>query len=165
MELWDLYDKDRKPLGRTHIRGEAFGEGEYYICCEIWVQNPRGQLLTTKRDPNKIYGDLWEFVGGGTQAGENTRQSSVRELFEETGIKVREEDLSLLVTYTNKNYFKDIYTVKSDASIASLVLQPGETVDAKWSSFEDIEKMIATGEFVPSVSQRFHSFRERLPKA
>ena len=21
MELWDLYDKDRRPLGRTHQRG------------------------------------------------------------------------------------------------------------------------------------------------
>ena len=31
MELWDLYDKDRKPLNRTHVRGEAFAEGEYYV--------------------------------------------------------------------------------------------------------------------------------------
>ena len=27
MELWDMYDSERKPLGRTHVRGEAFGEG------------------------------------------------------------------------------------------------------------------------------------------
>ena len=39
MELWDLFDSERKPLGRTHVRGEAFGEGEYYVCdlvdCEV----------------------------------------------------------------------------------------------------------------------------------
>ena len=37
MEYWDLYDADRKPLGRTHLRGDKFADGEYYICCEIWI--------------------------------------------------------------------------------------------------------------------------------
>ena len=27
MELWDLYDSERRPLNRTHVRGEAFAEG------------------------------------------------------------------------------------------------------------------------------------------
>ena len=38
-EYWDLYDADRKPLGRTIKRGDAFAEGEYYVCCEVWIQN------------------------------------------------------------------------------------------------------------------------------
>lgn len=45
MEQWDLFDAERKPLGRTHVRGEKFGEGEYYVCCEIWVVNSEGQYL------------------------------------------------------------------------------------------------------------------------
>ena len=126
MEYWDLYDKDRNPLGRTHLRGEEFNEGEYYVCCEIWVVNSEGKLLTTKRHPDKKAGNMWEFVGGGTLAGETTKQSAVRELFEETGIRVAEDELTLLATYTRKNYFQDIYTVKSDVPRESLVLQPDE---------------------------------------
>ena len=106
MEYWDLYDKDRNPLGRTHLRGEEFNEGEYYVCCEIWVVNSEGKLLTTKRHPDKKAGNMWEFVGGGTLAGETTKQSAVRELFEETGIRVAEDELTLLSTYTRKNYFR-----------------------------------------------------------
>ena len=162
MEYWDLYDKDRKPLGRTHLRGDKFNEGEYYVCCEVWVINSEGKMLTTKRHPDKKAGNLWEFVGGGTLAGETTKQSAVRELFEETGINVREDELTLLATNVSKNYFQDIYTVKSDVPIEAVVLQPDEAIEAKWSSVEDIEKMIADEEFVYTVGKRFETFRERL---
>ena len=164
LEYWDLYDKDRKPLGRTHLRGDKLKEGEYYVCCEIWVINPEGKMLTTKRHPNKKAGNLWEFVGGGTLAGETTKQSAVRELFEETGIKVQEGDLTFLATNANRNFFQDIYTVMADISIDSIVLQPDEAIDAKWVSFEDIEKMIADGDFVYAVGKRFETFRERIGK-
>ena len=164
MEYWDLYDKDRNLLGKTHLRGDKFNEGEYYVCCEVWVMNPEGKILTTKRHPNKKAGNLWEFVGGGTLAGETTMQSAVRELFEETGIKVQEDSLMFLATNASKNYFQDIYTVVSDVPIESVVLQADETVDAKWSSFEDIEKMIANEEFVYTVGKRFETFKNQIGK-
>ncbi len=164
MEYWDLYDKDRNLLGKTHLRGDKFNEGEYYVCCEVWVMNPEGKMLTTKRHPNKKAGNLWEFVGGGTLAGETTIQSAVRELFEETGIKVQEDDLMFLATNASKNYFQDIYTVVSDVPIESVVLQQDEVVDAKWSSFEDIEKMIANEEFVYTVGKRFETFKNQIGK-
>ena len=41
MELWDLYDSERRPLNRTHVRGEAFAEGEYYVCAEVWIRNSK----------------------------------------------------------------------------------------------------------------------------
>ncbi len=164
MEYWDQYDKDRNLLGKTHLRGDKFNEGEYYVCCEVWVMNPEGKMLTTKRHPNKKAGNLWEFVGGGTLAGETTIQSAVRELFEETGIKVQEDDLMFLATNASKNYFQDIYTVVSDVPIESVVLQQDEVVDAKWSSFEDIEKMIANEEFVYTVGKRFETFKNQIGK-
>lgn len=84
MELWDLYDSERKPLNKTHERGQPFAEGEFYVCAEIWVKNSEGKFLITKRHPDKKAGNLWEFSGGGTLAGETTKQSAVRELEEET---------------------------------------------------------------------------------
>jgi 8-oxo-dGTP diphosphatase len=64
LEIWDLYDANRQPLGRTIVRGESLADGEYYICGEIWVMNSAGQFLITKRHPDKKAGNLWEFVGG-----------------------------------------------------------------------------------------------------
>lgn len=162
MEYWDLYDKDRKPLGRTHLRGDKFEEGEYYVCCEIWVLNSEGKLLCTKRHPDKKAGNLWEFSGGGTLAGETTEQSAVRELFEETGIEADLEELKLLATYAHKNYFQDIFIIKKDIEVEKLVLQEDETVDAKWAAHEEIQQMIDNGEFVYSVGVRYGKYRHLI---
>ena len=164
MELWDLYDKDRKPLNRTHVRGEAFAEGEYYVSCEIWVRNSKGEFLITKRHPDKKAGNLWEFAGGGTLAGETTTQSAVRELKEETGIQSQETELQLFATYQHKNYFLDLFLLNKDVEISNIVLQPGETIDAKWASEETILQMIDNEEFVYSVSLRFKTYKDSLKK-
>ena len=160
MEYWDLYDSERKPLNRVHARGEAFAEGEYYVCAEIWVKNPEGKFLITKRHPDKKAGNLWEFSGGGTLAGESTLQSAVRELKEETGIDAGEQELKLFATYQKKNYFLDLFLVTKDVDIADIVLQPGETVDAKWATADEIQQMIENEEFVHSVGIRFKMYRE-----
>ena len=164
MELWDLYNKDRKPLNRTHVRGEAFAEGEYYVSCEIWVRNSKGEFLITKRHPDKKAGNLWEFAGGGTFAGETTTQSAVRELKEETGIQSQESELQLFATYQHKNYFLDLFLLNKDVEISDIVLQPGETIDAKWASEENILQMIDNEEFVYSVSLRFKTYKDSLKK-
>lgn len=164
MELWDLYDKDRKPLNRTHVRGEAFAEGEYYVSCEIWVRNSKGEFLITKRHPDKKAGNLWEFAGGGTLAGETTTQSAVRELKEETGIQSQESELQLFATYQHKNYFLDLFLLNKDVEISDIILQPGETIDAKWASEETILQMIDNEEFVYSVSLRFKTYKDSLKK-
>ena len=162
MELWDLYDKDRKPLNRTHVRGDAFAEGEYYVSCEIWVRNSKGEFLITKRHPDKKAGNLWEFAGGGTLAGETTTQSAVRELKEETGIQSQESELQFFATYQHKNYFLDLFLLNKDVDISDIVLQPGETIDSKWASEETILQMIANEEFVDSVSVRFKIYKDTL---
>ena len=164
MEYWDLYDAKRTPLGRTHLRGEEFKEGEYYICCEIWVINSEGKYLTTKRHPNKTAGNKWEFVEGGTLAGETTRQSAVRELFEETGIRASESELKLMTTFARKNYFLDIYVLRKDVAIEDVVLQPTETIDAKWSSDEEICEMIESDEFAYTVGIRYDLYKDEAQR-
>lgn len=163
-EYWDLYDADRAPLGRTIKRGDAFAEGEYYVCCEVWMQNSEGKLLMTQRHPDKKAGGLWEFTGGGVLAGETTKQAALRELSEELGVTAEEADLSLLEVYQHKNYFMDIYVAKKDVEPAGLVLQPEEVVDAKWVSHEELLQMIEEKQVVRSVGLRYGMYADRLGK-
>ena len=53
MELWDLYDKDRTPLHRTHPRGTPLPEGAYHVAVIVVVVNSKGQVLLTRRAPEK----------------------------------------------------------------------------------------------------------------
>ena len=160
MEYWDLYDSERKPLNRVHVRGEAFADGEYYVCAEVWVKNSKRQFLIIKRHPDKKAGNLWEFSGGGTLARESTVQSAVRELREETGITASEKELKLFATYQRKNYFQDLFLLCKDVELSDLVLQPDEATDAKWVTDAEIMEMIGNGEFVHSVGVRFQMYRE-----
>ena len=161
-EYWDLYDADRNPLGRTIKRGDAFAEGEYYVCCEVWIQNSEGKLLMTQRHPDKKAGGLWEFTGGGVLAGETTKQACVRELEEELGVSAEETELSLLEVYQHKNYFMDIFVIKRDVDTATLKLQPSEVVDAKWVSREELLRMIEEKQVVWSVGLRYGMYGEKL---
>ncbi|MCR5087847.1 MAG: GNAT family N-acetyltransferase [Lachnospiraceae bacterium] len=162
MELWDLFDSERKPLGRTHVRGEAFGEGEYYVCVETWIRNSKGEFLIQKRHPDKKAGNLWEFVGGGTLAGETTLQSAVREVAEETGIAAKAHEFTFFATYQRKNFFQDLYLLRRDVDIKDIVLQPDEAVDARWATEEDILQLIANQEFVYTVGLRFEKYRDEV---
>lgn len=163
-EYWDLYDAERKPLGRTIKRGDAFAEGEYYVCCEVWMQNSEGKILMTQRHPDKKAGGLWEFTGGGVLAGGTTKQAAVRELEEELGGLAGETELTLLEVYKHKNYFMDIFVVKKDIDTATLVLQPEEVVDAKWVSHEELLQMIEEKQVVWSVGLRYGMYSDKLGK-
>lgn len=162
VEYWDIYDENRVFQNRTIRRGEPFGEGEYYVCCEVWLQNTKGELLITKRHPDKKAGGLWEFVGGGVLAGETTVRAAIREVKEEIGVSIAESEPTLLSVYKQRNYFMDIYLVKKDVDVSDITLNENETVDAKWVSEQELQRMIENQEVVHSVARRYGELADKL---
>ena len=71
-EIWDIYDSNRKRTGMTHQRTAPFPAGYYHIVVHAWLQNSSGELLITKRAPNKSNPDMWECTGGAVLAGEDS---------------------------------------------------------------------------------------------
>lgn len=161
-EYWDVYDKDRIFQNKTIRPGDPFAEREYYVCCDVWFKNSKGELLVTQRHPNKKAGGLWEFVGGGVLAGETTAQAAVREVKEEIGITITENDLTLLHVFQQKNHFMDVYLVKKDVNIDSITLGIDETIDAKWVSEDGLRDMIDKQIVVRSVVQRYETLKDKL---
>ena len=45
MELWDIYDRQRRTTGRFHVRGTPMGRGEYHLTAFVWVFNRQRELL------------------------------------------------------------------------------------------------------------------------
>lgn len=158
MELWDIYDAERRPLNKTHVRGNPMREGEYHVSVFVWVFNGAGQVLMTKRSPEKQNSpNLWALTGGAVLAGETSLQAIRRELREETGICAGEEEFSLLKTVrvAERSYFSDVYCLKKDVALSDIVLQEGETCDAKWVSRAEFEHMAACGEIALPDTKRY----------
>ena len=156
MELWDLYDRDRKLLGKTHVRGKVLARGEYHLVVDIVAVNEEGKILITKRHPDKTYGGYWETTGGSAVAGEDSVTAAVRELCEETGLNAKLEHLEYCGTLLrdNTNSIHDFYFYKGEFSNSDIVLQEGETVDHKLVTSKQLKEMAQKGEFLSFVYER-----------
>ena len=146
MERMDLYDKDRRPLGRTVLRGQPLPEGAYTLAVIAVVVNSRGQVLLTRRAPEKeACPGWWENSGGGVQSGETPRQAMARELWEETGIRAKEQDFTLLLREDCRggDHF-DIYALSWEGAAEEVRLQPGETDAARWAPLAEWEAAAGT---------------------
>ena len=155
MEYNDIYDKDRRLTGRKHLRGTSWKRGEFGLVVCVWVYNSQGQLLLTKRAPEKSFPGTWENSGGAVQAGENSLQAIVRELYEETGIQAQPEEFQLIDSGKDGNTHFDYYCIHKDVPLEQIVLLPGETVDACWATFEQVHEMIAKKEICFVIARQF----------
>ncbi len=163
MELWDVYDKDRKLVGKTHVRGVPMKKGEYHLVVFVWVFNSQGQVLLTKRAPEKqSYAGLWALTGGSAVAGENSLDAICRELFEETGICAEKEEFHLTESYRRTGDFCDIYFLRKDVEISQLTMQPGETCEARWASRRELEELIAQNEIAAPDVKRYQQLKDKL---
>lgn len=163
MEKWDLFDENRQPLNKVHYRGEEIAKGHYHVVVGIWTINSQNKILLTLRHPDKdFYPDCWENTGGCVRAGEASLQGAKRELFEETGIDVTEEEFILLKTERTEDTFSDTYIVRVDRSIEELVMQEGETVAAKWVTLEELDQMVDRGEVGLPIAEKFLALRDEL---
>lgn len=137
MEYWDLFDQDACFVGR-HLRGEVIPKGLYHNIVSIFTINSKKEILLTQRDPSKSYPCLWENTAGSVLAGEEIITAAKRELQEETGIVCQEKDLIYLgyQETSHKNGHTHAYLLKKDIGIEHIILQKGETIDAKWLPFD-----------------------------
>ena len=80
MELVDLYDENRIPLGKTAERYAKKKHGEYRVVVHVCVFDHLGRLLIQQRSKEKgAWGGYWDVsIGGGVDAGETSRQGAER---------------------------------------------------------------------------------------
>ena len=164
MELNDIYDRNRKRTGRLHRRGEPWRPGEYGLVVCVWVYDGKGNILMTRRAPQKSFAGTWENSGGAAKAGENSREAIVRELFEETGIRAEAHEFELLSSVRDRSAFYDHYCLKRQIPLEEIVLQPGETDGVKWVTFPQIHEMIRTGQICSIIAEQFRHEEQALLK-
>ncbi len=141
MELWDLYDENRIPLGRTHPRGEPLPEGTYHLAVIVVILNSHGEVLLTRRAKEKAAcPGYWENTGGAARSGETPLQAIQRELREETGLVAKPEEFTLLLREDRRTdcHF-DIFALTRDVKIEDIQFQPEETDAARWMPLKDWE--------------------------
>lgn len=164
MEKRDLYDINRLPSGQTIYKGEAIPKGKYISVVLCFIQNSNGKFLIQKRSKQK--NGKYGSTSGHLETGESSIQGMIREIKEELGVDVIPSELELLDSGRNdrEQFFYDIYYLKKDFKIESLVLQKAEVDFVEWDSLNKILELINGGLFSSSHTEIFIDLLDVLRK-
>lgn len=151
MEIWDLYDKNRIPTGKTVVRGEKFSPELYRVVVHAAIINSKNQMLIQKRQSFKHgWSGLWDIsVGGHVLSGETSAEGIRREIQEELGLQLDLTEKRPSFTINFPSGFDDYYIIAKDVELSGLTLQYEEVEAVKWASREEIITMIEDGSFIP----------------
>ena len=153
-ELWDIYDINKKRVGRTAERNiYQFKKGEYHIVVTGIIINSKNEILISKRAEHKKFGLMWECSGGSILAGETSLEGIIRELKEELGIEFSKKEAIFLKEIRRDKLppdFKDLWLFRRDIDKREITFPDGELIDAKWVTIDEFVKMHENKEIVPT---------------
>lgn len=148
MEYFDVLNEYGEFTNRIETREECHKQGLWHRAVYAFIFNKDGDVLLQKRSGNKkLWPDLWDVtVGGHVLAGEFGYQALIREVKEELGIEINENEIKYLTSATStnvkgdiiNNHFNEGYIITKDIDISEIELQKEEVSDVKWFAKEEI---------------------------
>ena len=150
MEYLEIVDEENNLTGKTEERDIVHAKGLWHREIAVWIMNEKGEVLLQKRSPNKKQGaNNWSTsCAGHIDIGEEPKKSAIREIREELGIPVKEDDLKHLFTAKNKrvltnsfnNIFCYLYFLKVNTPIEEFTIDTEEVSEIKYIPFEEFEQ-------------------------
>lgn len=157
-EMRRIYDENFNYQGYMKERSEPLAPEEYYVVAGVMVVS-RGKLLVTKRAAGKTFEHQWEFTMGSVVGEETPLEGALRELSEEVGIIVTKNDVELLGTLKEEQKHSKTFLLVKD--VDKITMQTSEVEDYQFVGKEELENMLARGEFAPPMAARIKTY---LPK-
>lgn len=161
-ELVEVLTEDGNLIGERINKTSSHKNGICHGISAVALVDNNGRLLiqkravTKKEEPNK-----WDLSGAGhIDVDETPEEAAVREIYEELGIKVEEDDLKLIDTYLNKvklnkeiyiNHFTYLFVVQKDISIDDIVMQKSEVSDIMFVNKKEYINLLNNGDMVEAI--------------
>lgn len=101
------------------------------------------------------HGGYWGFPKGGPEAGEVPKDTAIREIFEETGITVKESQLTSSIKYCYEqpieglNQTKCVVLYPVRLVVKNVSIQQKEIAESRWVSCEEAISLIN----LPSIAE------------
>lgn len=133
-ELIDIYDSEMNLLG-TAMKSQAHHEGLWHKAFHCWIVDGDKVWLQLRGKDKNLYPNLLDISAAGhLGTGETAKQAGVREIEEELGLTVQEEDFMKLFTYRLVEDTADMcvrefcptYVLTNSWKIDDIVMQPEE---------------------------------------
>ena len=98
------------------------------------------KFLMVKEAKKKCYGQ-WNFPAGHLEENETIKEAAIREVFEETGCKVKLTGVLPIVHEHIKDENAIMIRFVAKIEEENIVFNENEILDVKWIDIEDIKKM------------------------
>lgn len=152
MEYFDVLNENGEFTGEVETRECCHEKGLWHRAVYGFIFNQNEEVLLQKRSrTKKLWPGLWDITTGGhVLAGEFGEQALIRELKEELGIEIKQNEIRYLVgsTSTNvkgnivNNHFNECYIITKEIDTEKIQLQKEEVEEIKWFSKQEILERI-----------------------
>jgi len=151
-EKFDVLNEWGEFTGKIATKSQCHKEGLWHRAVYAFIINNEGDILLQRRSCNKKrWPDMWDVtVGGHVLTGEFGREALIREVSEELGLEVSDDEIKYLVgstsidtssAYINK-HFNECYIITKNVDLSEIVLQTEEVSEVKFFSLNDILNMV-----------------------
>ena len=160
MELLDLYDDNGNKLGKTIERGKKFDEGNIMLAL-AFIKNSSDEYLIQKTSKEK--GSKYSLTGGHVVHNEKALTTIIREIEEELGLLVNENDIEFisLEKHPEKPALFNIFLVNKDVNINDLKLQKEEVEKALFLTKDKVLDLIDNDLFHESHAYFFKKYIDK----
>ncbi len=152
MEYIDVIDENNNLTGKVVSKNEVHEKGLFYREVIGIIVNDKNEVLLQKRAASKKeHANKWEFCYGHVSAGEMPRTAMLRELEEESGLKLTNNDLIFLglekTVESNidgsryHNVFSYVYLIKTINKIEEYVFDTDEVSEGKYISIDELKQL------------------------
>ena len=135
-ELFDVLNEKGEYTGKVETREKCHEQGLWHRAIYGFIFNQQGEVLLQKRSQTKkLWPGLWDITAGGhVLEGEFGEQALIREVKEELGIEIKENEIKYLVGSISSNvkgniinnHFNECYIITKQVEINQIKLQKEE---------------------------------------
>lgn len=156
MEILSIYDNEKNKTDRKIIRGENLNIGDHILIAIVFIKNKEGKYLIQKTSHEK--GGLYSSTGGHVLYNETSKDAIIREIKEELGIEVKDEELEYVGDILLGIPFADIFYLEKDIDINKLSLQKEEVDSVSYMTEDEIYNLILKDKMLKSHGLIFMNY-------
>lgn len=162
MELLDVYDSNGNVTGRKITRGDktaVLDENEHIAVAVIFIENDNGEFLIQKTSKEK--GGEFSSTGGHVDSGETPLMSIKREVKEELGVNVDNEEIKEYGFMLFDMPLRYLFYLKKNIPINKITIQKEEVDYVEYMSISKINELIESNQMLKSHGIMFNELMQK----
>ena len=162
IQYLNVYDNNKNKLDKKIVRGDKLSNDEHILVAVIFIKNKDNKYLIQKTSLEKS--GLYSTTGGHVLYNEDSKTSIIREVKEELGIDIANDDIKYIGSILFGVPFGDIYYLEKDIDIDSVKLQKEEVSSVSYMTKEEIDDLIKKEKITKSHGLMFKYLCKKIIK-